>query len=39
MKNNGYKVSQAIDEAIKTMQQPALTRLIALRRQRGEPDE
>jgi hypothetical protein len=36
MKKSGYKVSQAIDEAIKTMQQPALARLIALRRQRGE---
>lgn len=36
LKDSGYKVSQAIDEAIKTMQQPALTRLIAMRRQRGD---
>jgi hypothetical protein len=34
MKDNGYKVSQAIDEAVKTLRQPALTRLIALRRQK-----
>lgn len=32
MKENGYKVSQAIDEAIKTLGQPALARLIAFRR-------
>jgi len=38
MKASGYKVSQAIDEAIKTMQQPALTRLIALRRQQGDQE-
>ena len=32
MKENGYKVSQAIDEAIKTLGHPALARLIAFRR-------
>lgn len=32
MKENGCKVSQVIDEAIKTLQQPALARLIANRR-------
>ena len=32
MKENGYKVSQVIDEAVKTLQQPALARLIAMRR-------
>lgn len=32
MKESGYKVSQAIDEAIKTLGQPALVRLIAIRR-------
>jgi len=34
LKDSGYKVSQAIDEAIKTLQQPALARLIANRRLR-----
>jgi hypothetical protein len=38
MKDSGYKVSQAIDEAVKTLRQPALTRLIALRRQRGDQE-
>jgi len=33
MKDSGYKTSQAIDEAIKTLGQDALTRLIAMRRQ------
>lgn len=32
MKENGYKVSQVIDEAVKTLGQPALARLIAFRR-------
>lgn len=32
MKENGCKISQVIDEAIKTLQQPALARLIAMRR-------
>ncbi|MGI9459169.1 MAG: hypothetical protein ACR2NF_04155 [Pirellulales bacterium] len=32
MKGSGYKTSQAIDEAIKTLGQAALTRLIAMRR-------
>lgn len=32
MKANGYKTSQAIDEAIKTLGQAALARLIAMRR-------
>jgi|TARA_R110001592_G_scaffold58297_1_gene176772 hypothetical protein len=32
MKESGYKASQAIDEAIKTLGQAALTRLIAMRR-------
>tara|TARA_B110000444_G_scaffold185466_1_gene174564 strand:- start:156 stop:338 length:183 start_codon:yes stop_codon:yes gene_type:complete len=32
MKANGYKTSQAIDEAIKTLGQSALARLIAMRR-------
>ena len=32
MKENGYKVSQIIDEAVKTLGQPALSRLIAFRR-------
>ena len=32
MKDSGYKTSQAIDEAIKTLGQAALTRLIAMRR-------
>ena len=33
MKDNGYKTSQAIDEAIKTLGTSALSRLIAMRRQ------
>jgi hypothetical protein len=33
MKANGYKTSQAIDEAIKTLGTAALARLIAMRRQ------
>jgi len=32
IKDSGYKTSQAIDEAIKTLGQAALTRLIAMRR-------
>lgn len=32
MKDNGYKVSQVIDEAIKTLHVRALQRLIAQRR-------
>lgn len=32
LKESGCKVSQVIDEAIKTLQQPALARLIANRR-------
>jgi len=32
MKESGYKTSQAIDEAIKTLGQAALSRLIAMRR-------
>jgi len=32
MKKSGYKVSQVIDAAIKTMQQPALARAVALER-------
>jgi len=32
LKESGYKASQAIDEAIKTLGQAALTRLIAMRR-------
>jgi len=32
MKTSGYKVSQAIDEAIKTLGEAALVRLIAQRR-------
>ena len=34
MKENGYKTSQVIDEAIRLLQQKALTRLVAYRRQR-----
>lgn len=34
MKANGYKTSQVIDEAIRVLQQQALTRLVAYRRQR-----
>lgn len=34
MKENGYKTSQVIDEAIRTLQQQALTRLVANRRMR-----
>jgi len=33
MKEGGYKVSQAIDEAIKTLGSRGLARLITLRRQ------
>jgi len=32
MKESGYKVSQVIDEAVKTMGEAALARLIAMRR-------
>jgi hypothetical protein len=32
MKKSGYKVSQVIDAAIKTLQQPALARAVALER-------
>lgn len=32
LKNSGYKTSQAIDEAIKTLGQHALARLVAMRR-------
>jgi len=32
LKECGYKTSQVIDEAIKTLQQPALARLVAIRR-------
>lgn len=34
MKANGYKTSQVIDEAIRVLQQQALTRLVSYRRQR-----
>lgn len=34
LKETGVKTSQAIDEAIKTLQQPALARLVANRRLR-----
>ena len=41
MKENGYKTSQVIDEAIRVLQQQALTRLVAYRRQRDnlEPQD
>ena len=32
LKASGYKTSQVIDEAIRTLQQPALARLVAMRR-------
>lgn len=32
MKESGYKVSQVIDEAVKTLGEAALARLIAMRR-------
>lgn len=32
MKKEGYKVSQVIDAAIKTLQEPALKRAVALER-------
>ncbi len=32
LKDRGYKTSQVIDEAIRTLQQPALARLVAIRR-------
>ena len=32
MKKKGYKVSQVIDAAIKTLQEPALARALALER-------
>jgi predicted CopG family antitoxin len=38
MKENGYKTSQVIDEAIRLLQQKALTRLVAYRRQRDSID-
>ena len=38
LKDTGVKVSQAIDEAIKTLQQPALARLVANRRLRDSLD-
>ena len=34
LKEGGYKTSQVIDEAIKTLQRPALARLVANRRMR-----
>ena len=34
LKDNGIKISQAIDEAIRTLQRQALTRLVANRRMR-----
>jgi len=34
LKETGVKTSQAIDEAIKTLQMPALARLVANRRMR-----
>ena len=33
LKESGYKTSQAIDEAVKTLGGPALVRLISIRRQ------
>lgn len=38
LKETGIKTSQAIDEAIKTLQQPALARLVAYRRHRDAKD-
>ena len=32
LKASGYKTSQVIDEAIRTLQQPALARLVSMRR-------
>jgi hypothetical protein len=32
MKDSGYKVSQAVDEAVKTIGEAGLARLIAMRR-------
>lgn len=34
LKESGYKTSQVIDEAIRVLQQQALARLVAYRRQR-----
>jgi hypothetical protein len=34
LKESGYKTSQVIDEAIRTLQQQALARLVAMRRMR-----
>lgn len=34
LKEGGYKTSQVIDEAIKTLRSPALARLVANRRMR-----
>lgn len=39
MKESGYKTSQVIDEAIRTLQQPALARLVAGRRLRDNLEE
>ena len=33
MKKKGYKLSQVIDAAIKTIQEPGLTRMVAIERQ------
>ncbi len=32
MKKSGYKISQVIDAAIKNIQQPGLTRMVAIER-------
>ncbi len=43
LKESGYKTSQVIDEAIKTLQQSALARLVAMRRRhdyyKGQDEE
>ncbi len=39
LKEGGYKTSQVIDEAIKTLRSPALARLVANRRMRDSQKE
>ena len=39
LKESGYKTSQVIDEAIRTLQQAALARLVAMRRRHDHYQE
>jgi len=39
MKKSGYKISQVIDAAIKNIQQPGLTRMVAIERRLKRVEE